>query len=98
MPFLESGNITNSVNFPNAKLEMKPNLKRISIINKNVPNKIGEVTSILANYGLNIEDMLNQSKGEVSYMLLDIDGEISNEVIEKLKGLNDIVRVRLVGG
>ena len=42
--------------------------------------------------------MLNQSKGEVSYMLLDIDGEISNEVIEKLKGLNDIVRVRLVGG
>lgn len=96
--FLESGNITNSVNFPNAKLEMKPNLKRISIINKNVPNKIGEVTSILANYGLNIEDMLNQSKGEVSYMLLDIDGEISNEVIEKLKGLNDIVRVRLVGG
>lgn len=96
--FLESGNIENSVNFPNCKLPIKQGLTRLAIINKNIPNRIGEVTSLLAKYELNIDDMINQSKGEYAYMLLDIDGKITAEVIKELEGLNGIIRVRSIGG
>ncbi len=96
--FLESGNIENSVNFPNCKLPMKSGLTRLSIINKNIPNRIGEVTSLLAKSGLNIDDMINQSKGEYAYMLLDIEGKVNEEIKKELEGLEGIIRVRVIGG
>jgi len=96
--FLESGNIENSVNFPSCKMPLKEGFTRLSIINKNIPNRIGEVTSLLANAGLNIDDMINQSKGDYAYMLLDIKGEVTPEVKEALKRLEGIIRVRLIGG
>jgi D-3-phosphoglycerate dehydrogenase len=96
--FLESGNIENSVNFPTCKLPLKPGLTRLSIINKNIPNRIGEVTSLLAKAQLNIDDMLNQSKGEYAYMLLDVQGEVTLEVQNALKNLDGIIRVRTIGG
>ncbi|NLC27303.1 MAG: phosphoglycerate dehydrogenase [Campylobacteraceae bacterium] len=95
--FLESGNIENSVNFPNCKLALKPNLTRISIVNKNTPNRIGEVTSLLAKSGLNIDDMINQSKGDVAYMLLDVQGKVDKSVIKSLEKLDGIIRVRCLG-
>jgi len=96
--FLESGNIENSVNFPTCKLPLKPGQTRLSIINKNIPNCIGEVTSLLAKKGINIDDMINQSKGEIAYMLLDLQKEVTPEVIKAIEGLEGIIRVRSIGG
>ena len=95
--FLESGNIENSVNFPNCKLPIKAGLTRLAIINKNIPNRIGEVTSLLAKWELNIDDMINQSRGEYAYMLLDIEGKVTPEIKEGLEKLDGIIRVRVIG-
>ena len=96
--FLESGNIENSVNFPTCKLPMRKGLTRLSIVNKNIPNIIGVVTSLLAREGINIDDMINQSKGEVAYMLLDVQGDISPELIKTLEAAEGVKRVRLIKG
>ncbi|MBE0495090.1 MAG: phosphoglycerate dehydrogenase [Campylobacterales bacterium] len=96
--FLESGNIENSVNFPTCKLPMRKGLTRLSIVNKNIPNIIGAVTSLLAKEGINIDDMLNQSKGDVAYMLLDVQGEISPSLIQALEATEGIRRVRVILG
>jgi len=96
--FLESGNIENSVNFPTCKLPMRKGIKRLSIVNKNIPNIIGTVTSLLAKEGINIDEMINQSKGDVAYMLLDVQGEISPSLIQALEKTEGIRRVRLILG
>jgi D-3-phosphoglycerate dehydrogenase len=96
--FLESGNIENSVNFPACKLPMRKGLTRLSIVNANVPNIIGEVTSLLAKEALNIDDMINQSKGEVAYMLLDVKGEVTESLLARLEAVKGIKRVRILQG
>jgi len=93
--YLEKGNIVNSVNFPDCAL-IPSGTKRIIIANKNIPAIIGQITQILAEHKINIADMLNKSKGEYAYNIIDIDGEIDGKVVDQLKKIKDIVMVRVI--
>ena len=94
--FLQTGNIRNSVNFPNVHLKRTTDY-RISIINKNVPAMIGQIATELGELNLNIAEMMNVSKGDIAYNLIDIENEVSEESIAKLKGIDNVIDVRLIG-
>ena len=94
--YLENGNIKNSVNFPKCYLHKKEDGKRITISNKNVPNIISELTSILAKYSINICDMINKSRGDIAYNIIDVNGEITDNVITELKNIKGVIGVRVV--
>ncbi len=93
--YLENGNIINSVNFPECVLAQS-GAKRILIANKNVPKIIGQFTSILANENINIADMLNKSKGDYAYNIIDIDGDADQNVIDKLMSVEGVSMVRVI--
>jgi D-3-phosphoglycerate dehydrogenase len=93
--FLENGNIKNAVNYPDC--DMGPaNGTRILIANKNVPNMVGQVTSILASEKINISDMINRHKSEIAYNIIDIDGTVTDGTAAKLKGIEGVVMVRVI--
>lgn len=94
--FLETGNIKNSVNFPDCQLHRTDGQKRIIIANRNIPNMISEITSLLADNGVNIGDMLNKSKGELAYNIIDIEGELSDDVADKLRAVDGVIMVKLI--
>ena len=94
--FLQTGNIRNSVNFPNVHLNRTTD-HRVSIINKNVPAMIGQIATELGELNLNIAEMTNVSKGDIAYNLIDIENEVSEESIEKLKAIENVIDVRLIG-
>ena len=93
--FLETGNIKNSVNFPDVKLKRTSD-HRISIINKNVPAMIGQIATALGELNLNIAEMTNVSRGEVAYNLIDIENEVNEESITKLSEIENVINVRLI--
>jgi len=95
--FLETGNIRNSVNFPTCELPVKIGHKRLIIANKNIPNMISEITSLLAENSINIGDMLNKSKGDFAYNIIDIDGEVSQDVLDKLQAVDGIIFAKVIG-
>ena len=95
--FLETGNIRNSVNFPTCELPVKVDHKRLIIANKNIPNMISEITSLLADNSINIGDMLNKSKGDLAYNIIDIDGEVSQDVLDKLQEVDGIIFAKVIG-
>ncbi|MBQ7573478.1 MAG: phosphoglycerate dehydrogenase [Clostridia bacterium] len=90
--FLENGNISNSVNFPNCSLPVGKG-GRITIIHKNVPNAISKYTDALA---INISDMINASKGDYAYTIINTDESIPEAVVEKLENLPDVLKVRVI--
>ena len=94
--YLENGNIRHSVNFPEAQL---PRLDawRITLANANVPNMVGQVSTCIANAGLNIEDLLNKSRGELAYTIVDLDAEVPDSVIEQIQGIEGVLKVRNLG-
>ncbi len=94
--FLETGNIINSVNFPNCLLPARPNLKRLLIANENIPNMISEITSLLAKNGINIYDMLNKSRGDVAYTIIDIEDDLQEGIIEKISSIEGVQMVRMI--
>ena len=94
--YLENGNIKNSVNFPNCILPKTTGEKRVVITNKNIPNMIGEISSILAKNSINICDLLNKSKNNLAYNIIDVDGEVSNEVISKLQDIEGVITARVI--
>ena len=93
--FLKYGSIVNSVNYPNCRLE-KPAMPRITVLHKNVPNVIGAITQIISGEGLNIENMVNQSRGAYAYTVLDVDSRPSAQTLEKLRALETVYRARLL--
>ena len=95
--FLENGNIKNSVNFPGLQLERTEGF-RIGLANKNVPKMLGQVLSVLADNNLNIIDMLNKSRDEVAYNLIDIDTQPSEEIIEALRNIDGVINVHMFQG
>ena len=94
--FLQTGNIINSVNFPDVRLNRTTDY-RISIINKNVPAMIGQIATELGELKLNIAEMTNVSKGDIAYNLIDIENEVSEESVNKLQGIENVIDVRLIG-
>lgn len=95
MDYIENGNITNSVNLPNTAMARSGD-KRVCIIHKNVPTMITKITQIFAEKGVNIENMLNASKKEYAYTLLDVMGNVEDSVADEIAGLDDIIRVRVI--
>ncbi len=93
--FLEKGCIKNSVNFPDCQMEIMGK-KRIVITNKNIPRMVGQITAILASEGINIADMLNRSRESNAYNIIDIDSELSEESIEKIKSIKGVTMVRVI--
>ena len=96
--FLETGNIVNSVNFPGVDIAMHSPI-RITVINKNIPNMVGQISSGLAKYFINIEDILNRSRGNYAYTVIDIaetDQAVLDEVVENFKKIDGIVNVRVI--
>jgi D-3-phosphoglycerate dehydrogenase len=95
--FLENGNIKNSVNHPDCDMGSAPTKgSRILIANKNVPNMVGQVTSILAAEKINISDMINRHKGEIAYNIIDIDDTAGDSTIAKLKEIQGVIMVRAI--
>ena len=94
--YLENGNIVNSVNFPNASMPRKPETDRIVIANKNVPSMIEHITSKLAKNNLNIVDMLNKSRGDIAYNIIDFTGDADEALCERIESLDNIIFARLV--
>lgn len=93
--YIENGNITNSVNLPNTAMA-RSSKKRICIIHKNVPTMITKITQVLAAKGVNIENMLNTSKKQYAYTLLDVTGDITDDIANEIAVLDDIIRVRVI--
>ena len=96
MEFLENGNIRNSVNYPNCDMGPRGNKIRVTILHRNIPNMIGQFTTILAEAGINIPDMTNKSRKEYAYSILDLEELISEEVVEKLQKIDGVLRVRVI--
>ncbi len=94
--FLEHGSIRHSVNFPEASLPRVPATARIAIANSNVPNMVGQISTCLAEAGLNIADLLNKSKGELAYTLIDIDGQVPAGLIERIGSIQGVLSARVV--
>jgi D-3-phosphoglycerate dehydrogenase len=94
--FLENGGIRHSVNFPEASLPRVPATARIAIANSNVPNMVGQISTRLAEAGLNIADLLNKSKGEVAYTLIDIDGQLPGGLIERIAAIQGVLGARVL--
>ena len=93
--FLETGNIKNSVNFPDVQLAMST-INRIAVTNKNVPAMIGHIATSLGELDLNIVDMTNVSRGDIAYNLIDIENEVDDRAIKELMKIKNILNVRLI--
>jgi len=93
--FLRYGNIKNSVNFPNVSMPMSGD-KRLCLFHANVPNMLSQITAVLAEVGVNIENMINKSKGDNAYTMVDVTGDVSDEVVAKLNAVDGIVKVRVI--
>jgi len=93
--YLENGNVTNSVNFP-AVFMARTEGYRIGIVNSNVPNMVGQISTTMADAGLNIIDLLNKSKGDLAYTLADVDKEIPQDVVDKIASIDGVLAVRSI--
>jgi len=91
--FLEQGNIANAVNFPDAVLDREAPY-RVAIANANVPNMLGQISTAMARAGLNIHDMLNKSKGEMAYTLVDVDSGVPDDLLGELARIKGVLSVR----
>ena len=91
--YLEHGNVLNSVNFPNVSMARESGF-RIAIANSNVPNMVGQISSLLAASHLNINNMLNKSKGDIAYTLVDVDSVVSDTVLAQLAAISGVLSVR----
>ncbi len=94
--FLENGNIRYSVNFPEAIMP-RNGTYRITIANANVPNMVGQISTCLATAGLNIEDLLNKSRGELAYTVVDLDGPVPDETRASLRAIEGVLTLRNLG-
>ncbi len=93
MDYLENGNIKNSVNLPAASMP-RSGSARICVIHQNIKTIISQISTNLSE--LNIENMLNQSRGDYAYTMLDVDGNVSSDVVEKLRSISGVIRVRVI--
>jgi D-3-phosphoglycerate dehydrogenase len=94
--FLENGNVRNCVNFPEAVLPRVPQATRLAIANSNVPNMVGQISTCLAAAGLNIADLLNKSRGEYAYTLIDADGAVSEDLLGRVAAIEGVLAARIV--
>ena len=95
--WLENGNVSNSVNFPEISLPRTEDGHRIAVVNSNVPNMLGQISTDLAEAGLNIIDMLNKSRGDIAVTLIDVDGPPTEQAIQRIADIDGVLSVRCLG-
>ena len=93
--FLEHGHIINSVNFPSVKMA-RGNGFRLALVNRNVPNMVAQITSVLSESQLNIANMINQSRNDIAYTLIDLEQQCSVDQLAHLQAIDGVVRARLI--
>ncbi|MBK8459611.1 MAG: phosphoglycerate dehydrogenase [Micropruina sp.] len=94
--YLEDGIIQNSVNFPEAVLPRAEGTTRLAIANSNVPNMVGQISTLLAAAGLNISDLLNKSRADLAYTLIDIEGDVPAAVLDQITGISGVLSARVI--
>jgi D-3-phosphoglycerate dehydrogenase len=93
MDYLENGTIKNSVNYPRCRLEFRSPC-RLLAANRNIPNMVGQITTVLAAGAINITDLINHHHGEYAYNIIDTEQPIPADIVEKIKAIDGIIRVR----
>lgn len=96
MDYLQNGNIKNSVNFPACDMGVCKKAGRIAIHHRNVPNMLAKFTGACSAQNINISDMINKSKGEYSYTLMDVDSPATEEVVRVIREIPEVLKVRVV--
>lgn len=98
--FLETGAIVNSVNFPKCKIEdpIPSGGTRLCIAHKNIPNMVGQITTVLATASLNIEGMINQNRGDFAYNIIDVGVPVAEDVLENIRSIEGVINVRPIAG
>ena len=96
MNYLENGNIVNSVNFPNCDMGICSKAGRVTILHRNIPNSLSRFTGAMAKENINISDLMNRSRGEYAYTMLDLDTPAPDSVIEELQKIDGVLRIRVV--
>ena len=96
MDYLENGNIVNSVNYPNCDMGVCQAAGRITILHRNIPNSLGRFTAAIAADNVNIDGLMNKSRGEYAYTMLDFDQHPSQAVVDHLKQVEGVLRVRVI--
>jgi D-3-phosphoglycerate dehydrogenase len=91
--FLEQGNIRNAVNFPSVSMQRESRW-RVAIANANVPNMLGQISTAMANAGLNIHNMVNKSRGDMAYTLVDVDSAVAGSVLDAIRAIDGVLAVR----
>ncbi|HVO45478.1 MAG TPA: phosphoglycerate dehydrogenase [Steroidobacteraceae bacterium] len=94
--FLENGNIRNSVNYPESVMPRAPNTTRLVIANSNIPNMVGQISTCLASARINIADLLNKSRGEFAYTLIDTDGALAEDTLRRIRAIDGVLSARIV--
>jgi D-3-phosphoglycerate dehydrogenase len=94
--YLENGNIRHSVNFPDAHLPRLAGTARIAVANSNVPNMVGQMSTLLAGAGINISELLNKSRGEVAYTLIDVEGAVDAALLGRIRAIDGVLSARVI--
>ena len=93
--YLENGNITNSVNMPSVSME-RSGEARICVIHHNIPNTLAQITSIVSGAGMNVENLANKSRKDYAYTMLDVNGKVADAMVEQIKSIEGVIRVRVM--
>ena len=96
MDYLENGNIVNSVNFPNCDMGICTTAGRITLLHRNIPNSLSRFTTAMASENINIAGLMNKSRGDYAYTMLDLDHTPSQHAVEQLKKIDGVLRVRII--
>jgi D-3-phosphoglycerate dehydrogenase len=96
MDYLENGNIVNSVNFPSVAMSRMAGTTRITFSNDNVSGVLGHVLSVLADKNVNVIDMMNKSRGELAFNIIDVESKPGDEVISAIAAAEHVIRVRVI--
>ena len=94
--FMENGNIRNSVNYPNCDAGVCSAEGRVTVAHKNVPNMLTQFTGLFAKDNVNIENMINKSRGDYAYTIFDVSSKVTEEVVNELKAIDCVIRVRVI--
>ncbi len=94
--FLENGNIKNSVNFPSCDLGIRMVKHRLTIAHRNIPKMLGQISAVLSEQETNIANMINRSRGEYAYTMLDLEAEITDENVKRIRDIDGVIKVRVL--
>lgn len=94
--FVENGNIVNSVNYPAATLGVCDKVSRITVCHKNIPNMISQLSTVIASEGVNVADMVDKSRGDFAYAIIDLDHEATDALADKINAIDGVIKVRIV--